>query len=670
MYGLPRTAHLRSGTLAQVVACVCVLWCSAGRAQTTAPLRLHGLDATLAFRGSHDEQRSRLLSGASAVSQSRPVFEQELFVVTHSSVYHPNLLSIDAGGGVTFVQERYEAPDGRVTAQSRFWSALARATLLGQKPFPASAWYERTRRAVPLTSTERFFITESRAGARASLLQPITPVPVQVEAQRHVQDGSGFGERSREDVRSVTLRASRVFSTRGSASLQYDAREQTSLSESPRRAARSLSRVTHSADGMLAQTFGRRGRVDAQLTGSWYRQQDAPRREITRVVPEIRWRPSPQLTMTGRYRRDLMQVDQRRVTRTEVEGIASHQLYLSLTSRVEGHTNASRGVDVFEERTGGGVQLAYRKRTIFGSVGASYVGAYELNDRRSSGGSAPVVGESITLRGLAGEELRGDDVVAGSVEVWNAERTRRYTEGIDYRLTVSGRRTRIDRVPTGSIPDGEPLVVDYVIALAGTFRFQAVDHTYSASASWRSAVTVYARYRHAPRRLLAGRAPQPLNSADDESYGVQWSLPLPLDHIEVEGTAEMEHHAEDLAPFDRRSATASVHIAPLTQVSLTANAERVVIDNTRSVEDIDLWAGSLVADAGVGARLRVSAEARGEQDTGSSVERRVRSVTARGVWTLRQLTMEAGWVLANERYGVTDRTRLAVRAEVRRVFAR
>ncbi|UCH52454.1 MAG: hypothetical protein JSW09_07475, partial [Pseudomonadota bacterium] len=67
-------------------------------AQEIEPFRLSSVEGFLALRYLEDEERSGTTSTGKFRDGLR-VTEQELFVLTRSSVYHPNFLTVDFGLG-------------------------------------------------------------------------------------------------------------------------------------------------------------------------------------------------------------------------------------------------------------------------------------------------------------------------------------------------------------------------------------------------------------------------------------------------------------------------------------------------------------------------------------------------------------------------------------------
>ncbi|MBL0125667.1 MAG: hypothetical protein IPP88_24395 [Betaproteobacteria bacterium] len=99
----------------------------------------------------------------------------------------------------------------------------------------------------------------------------------------------------------------------------------------------------------------------------------------------------------------------------------------------------------------------------------SYSVRYDQRTQTASGAKTAIVGERIVLNGTAPAALLQARVTAGSVVVTNASRTQVFIEGIDYVLTIIGNSTRVQSLLSGSILDGEAVLVDYLFDIGGTY---------------------------------------------------------------------------------------------------------------------------------------------------------------------------------------------------------
>jgi hypothetical protein len=343
-----------------------------------------------------------------------------------------------------------------------------------------------------------------------------------------------------------------------------------------------------------------------------------------------------------------------------------HRLYESLYSAVDIHVDQSRTTGQRDRTYGIGGRISYRKKTFFGSLVLNYGAVYDINDQRSSAAEIPVFGESHVLTGFLPEELNNANVISSTVVVLNATRSRTFTEGVDYELSVVQNKTRIQRLLGGDIQDGETVLVDYAFATTGTFKYSIFDQNFGASVNLFSYLTLFARFRDAPQRLLDGVSTQPLNSVYSQLYGVRFRVPI--GRFVMGGDSEYEDHQEDISPFRRMSFSASAQMRLAATTSIVVRGRRVLVDNLESPEDVDLTGGSARLESRLWARARLSAEASYEEDTGPTLDRQTWLGLLRAEWRVGLLSLRAEGRFRQERQGDHDRDRITGRVEIRREF--
>ena len=85
------------------------------------------------------------------------------------------------------------------------------------------------------------------------------------------------------------------------------------------------------------------------------------------------------------------------------------------------------------------------------------------------GESMNVVDEQHTLTSTNQFPLSHQYVVAGTVVVTNQLQTQTYIENVDYLIVVVGAETRLQRLSSGSILDGEDVLADYTYDIGGSY---------------------------------------------------------------------------------------------------------------------------------------------------------------------------------------------------------
>jgi hypothetical protein len=114
---------------------------------------------------------------------------EEIYLMTHSYIYHPSLLLLDLGGG-PIIDKSQDGGDGVGTsARRQMFNLNGRATFLRDKPYTGALFYDRSNQTQSMGPAQQMFNENTRYGATFSLLSPVTPVPMQVELTRSTSQG-------------------------------------------------------------------------------------------------------------------------------------------------------------------------------------------------------------------------------------------------------------------------------------------------------------------------------------------------------------------------------------------------------------------------------------------------------------------------------------------------
>jgi hypothetical protein len=520
--------------------------------------------------------------------------------------------------------------------------------------------------ALPHQVAEHFIQTNTRYGLDFSLRQPLSPVLLRVEAFRLHSKGSGVNRIVDETIDQASIRAFRSFGSEDYVQLAYQWNRQQSQSGSPYLPIQRTTTTTHAADLLSRFTFGASRQFQLTNIASFVTQPEFPSRRELRISPDLRWEHSDTLRTFYRYSLLTSRVEDVDTTNQSATVGLNHRLYQSLFTTIDLHGEDNRTTGFALRTYGAAASVSYRKQIPYGSLQLSYAARYDQRDRQAALAQVPVFGERQVLSGTIPVTLTNDQVITSTVVVSNAARTQTFVEGLDYRLILIGVQTRIQRLIGGNILDGETVLVDYAFQTGGTAAYTLFDQNYQASLNLFRHLNLFARFRNAPQRLVSGTPTLPLNSVRSTLYGV--SVDLPLWGMVVGGEAVHENQSEDIAPFQRMSYDLFIQIPLPLSSTLRVAGRRVLVDNLRSTEDIDLLGSSAVLQSYPWPRLRVTAEASYEEDTGGAIPRRTLRGSAVAEWRIRQLLLRAEGQHAQERQGDFERGRSVVKLLLRREF--
>ena len=127
--------------------------------------KLYDLEARFTARYLLDD-RDALFSQISSSSEVRTTWEEELFLMTRSYVYHPGFLNIDFGGGPLLVQQKFASLSGSNKNSETLVNVLARFNFLDLKTYPFSLYYQRSHPSVTTSLAGRFLTEANTYGVR------------------------------------------------------------------------------------------------------------------------------------------------------------------------------------------------------------------------------------------------------------------------------------------------------------------------------------------------------------------------------------------------------------------------------------------------------------------------------------------------------------------------
>jgi hypothetical protein len=674
--------RLRDGAvLAWRIVLLCGI-CRASPAQEIAPFKLTGVEGYNTVRYMRDQiVTTQPGSGSTPASSGRLAqsdLREELFLMTHSYVYHPNLLSLDVGGGPILQRGTYANDTEETRSQGALYNFTGRATFLRDKPYRGSVFYEHLNPTMNVAPGQVITQQNTRYGADFSVLAPVTPVPVYMDATRSHFQGRGADRIIDDEVSRFNLRASRSFGALGSTQLQYQASQQTSMSGSPNLP---IQTSDSSNQGLSVDTrlkFGAARQYDitnlVTLNTQAYAlqgQSPIPERRDGRMFLDLRGRHSAELQSFGFYNYSSSnQGELSSVVNSAAAGL-NYTPRPEFTVGVGMNGDDSQTKQLSSNSRGVNGSLRYQKALPLGVATASYGVRYDQREQKAAAAQTGVIGERITLAGTAVSPLGHQHVSAGTLVVNNATRTQTFVEGRDYTLTLVGTETRIQRQIGGAILDGQELLVDYSFDVGGSFAYDQADQTVNFNWALLNYFNTYFRYLDSEPRLSAGTPTYALNVVHSSVYGARADVPLKL-RVEtiLGGSAEWENRRETISPFRRESQDLYVQSEEpffgLGNIRVATRRNRVEYENgTQNVKlqgyDLRYWARFRLG-------VELSANVSHESDTGAVVERRRTITSAKAQWRYRKFNLSFDLGRTLETQGEYKRSRALVQIMARRDF--
>ena len=649
-------------------------------AQEIAPFRITGVEGYTAMRYVTDELKTQsggAAGGGVRTRQAQSSMREEVFAMTHSYVYHPNLVTLDVGGGPILQQGRFVNDAGTTSSQDTLYNFAARASFLRDKPYQGAVFFEHLNPTVSVAPGQVMTQENEQYGLNLALLAPVTPVPVRLDAVHSHFHGRGTDRFIDEQIDRVSLRASRSFGALGSTQVQYQAIQQESQSGSPNLP---IQRSNSTGQGINIDSrfqFGSNREYD--LTNLISRNQQTytlesgalPGRTDTRVLFDVRGRHSEKLQSFALYNySSSVQGDLSSTLHAASGGLTywpTPELATAVSVRDEDNitrqsTNRTQGVD-------GSVR--YQQPLPVGEAQLNYGVRYDRREQQAATTTTNVIGERIVLVGLSFSALSRQHVVPGSITVSNATRTQTYMEGSDYLVTVVGTETRLQRVIGGNIVDGQDLLVDYAFDIGGSFSYRQRDQTASMNWSYRGFFNAYFRYFQSEPQLTSGEPTFALNHITSQLYGARADVPLKL-RVEtmLGGNIEHENRQETISPYRRQyeEAYAAVEDPFFSSGNFRLGLRRSRVEYTNSAQGVNLrgydvrfWSRRFFG-------IDLIAEASHETDNGGTVPRSRAVFSVKTLWSYRKLKVTFDLGRTRETQGFSERSRSGAHLLVRRDF--
>ena len=650
-------------------------------AQEIAPFRLTGVESHVTVRYvrdgfSNSDPGVGATPGVSSQTQSN--LREELFVMTHSYVYHPNLLSLDIGGGPILQHGSFIAGGEETRSGTALYNFTGRATFLRDKPYQGTLFYDHLNPTLNVAPGQVMTQQNSRFGVDLSLKAPVTPVPLFLEATRQHTQGRSDDRIIDDQVDRFNLKADHSYGALGSTVAQYQNTQQVSKSGSPNLAIQTSNSESEGISVDSRFQFGDKRQYDLTNVITYDTQAYAlegqnaiPERKAGRFALDARGRHSKELQSYGRYSYGATnQGDLNSVAHLASAGlIYAPQPDVSIS--VGAHGDKNRSSQLRTNSRGVESLLHYQRKLPLGVAQASYGLRYDRHAHNADADQTGVIGEFLTLVGTDFVALGHEHVSPGSIVVSNATRSQTYIEGIDYALTLIGAETRLQRLIGGAIVDGQELLVDYSYELGGTFAYDQLDQTLNLNWSLLSYVDAYARYFDSSPRLTSGTPDFPLNVIQSSLYGVRADVPFkePTE-LTLGGSMEREVRHETISPFRRAADEVHVQIEdPFFKAgNIRVSAHRTRVDYVNGTQNVDLHGYDARYWARLPLGINLSADASYEKDVGGLVPRERVVTTIAANWRYRKVYFSVDFGRTVETQGGLRRSRTLLQCFGRRDF--
>lgn len=647
-----------------------------------ASFRLTGIDAHALLRYTSDTSSSAPGSGTATRARQSNLSE-EIYLMTHSYIYHPSLLTLDLGLGPTIDKSRYDnegdAGGSGSSGRRQALSLNARATILRDKPYTGALFFDRGSQTQSVGPAQQMATQNTSLGATFSLRRAVTPVPLQLELTRSKYQGSGAEQVVDDRVDQLRLKLDSTLGKLGSSAFSLVHTRQESASGS---AGLPIQPNTSASDRANLDTqlrFGSDKEYElsnvVSLNRSSYTLGEASLANLKDVSfgLDLRAQHSEDLQTNLHYNLNASKQDEQSMVQNSANAGLNYRFSPDLSGNLGLRAESSRGSQFSAMGYGIDGSVQYRQTLPLGMATTGYNLAYSRRSQQEAAWQSRMLGEHVTLAGSGFVALGKPQIVASTVRVSNLTRTQTFVEGSDYLLSQIGLELRIQRLIGGNIVDSQEVLLDYDYASGGNYASSQLDNGLSLSWAYKSYLNLSLRYQTSSPRLDSGESSAPLNPVKSLFYGARSDFPLSLgwQQFQFSASVEREIRREAILPYKRSSVE---FLAETDLPWVNAGSIRLGQRQLRVEYEDELLHGVNLAtlDMRLWARLAkgvsLSAEASRYRDSGAPALRQGSLASIKAQWRQRKLSWTFDLNHSSEVQGSAERTRTFAQMLLRRDY--
>ena len=613
--------------------------------------------------------------GYTGDSERRSTWQEEVFLLSKSFIYHPGFLNIDLGGGPLFVQQSFEDDVGVVHQKDTLFNFLFGLNFLEIKNYPISFYFQRSHPSVTTGLAGRFLTTSDDYGLNGYVSQLFGgSTTARYSISRRDDQGSGFGSVIDNSIDTGMFSLETSYRTADKIAFQYNTLDQVSGSGSAGLPI-TWSTIDRDTSEITAMNrFGRDGQVEIRQALTRLRQDvvsfGSSSLDNRTYYAVANWWHSEKTRSYFRLRQFRIERESQGVTSTNSrvaelgatgQPTSSFHFDTAIQQDSENQTGFSR-----EEIALRGL-LNYTRPIRVGSLGLTTFVRGARVDQDASTDSVQVYDEPHSLVGTAPSSLAKEFVRPGSVVVTNAVQTQIFVEGFDYRLLTVGSTTSVQRLLGGNIADGESVLVDYVYETSGTAEFDTQDLTVTLNAGFWNKLDAFIRYGTYDTDIRSGALSTPVNNRTSLEYGISANNQF-LDGWSLSGHYRHLDQDEDISPFVRDALDVSLTTSLRGTWKLVLSGGLTRVDYDNSVEDVDLSTYRIGISGRPFRGAILTYDGSYLRDDGGSLAREQLQHRLNFQWTYRQVRLALRAYYNDNTLGPTQRDSMRVSAHITRVF--
>lgn len=475
----------------------------ARRRSTSKLLQLDSLDAYLEFRGgfSFHEVKSKLRQRggeARGVRQRNEEwsFEERLGLSLGGWLVDPGFITFQGEFSLGLGQDRFREDSFRFNRTDRDRGYLVhydlRLNFLPGKRLSGSLYALRADDRI----NRRFqpTLNQRRTGFGTSWVFAHDKFPMELSYDYLDLDRTGNSDRSDDEhttESTLRYRADWLISDRQRLQFSYEhgnTKQNYQGLEQAFETARDLFILEHQLD------FDEAGDTNLRTRVHWQEESGDFARDLFEIGPQLTVKHSDQLQTSYKYQFNRERFEGLDVETQRLDFQLVHQKYTNLTTAFDAFAlYEDVENDINTVQYGASVDWQYNRRNRFGHLYANLALAYDTEEVEGDNGRRIILDEAHTLRDPIPVTLRNRNVIRESVIVTDSGNRRVLRAGIDYLVIQIGNATRLQRLRTGLIADGDAVLVDYLIRTPANGQLDTIRVDFSLEQRFKNGTTPYYR---------------------------------------------------------------------------------------------------------------------------------------------------------------------------------
>jgi hypothetical protein len=648
----------------------CLLYGADYRDVDVKPFGYLGTRGSLSIRY-YLEENGRTSESSVRTFENRSTWEQDLFLVSRSYVYHPGFLNMELGGGPLLIQQQFDSDAGSNSNNEALLNLLARFNFLDLKTYPFSLYFRRSHPSVTTSLSGRFLTRNEEYGlsGRKSLI--LGNDSFSYEFRHRDTEGSGLDVVVDEDEDRRRFKYAKNYRRNDRIAFEYNEFDRTSSSGSLGLPIQESTIRQKRANINAANRFGAGGKYRLHQSIVQIKHENdavaSAEQEDLLYTASARWQSSASISSSFDYAFNQSERTGADINSHNFTANVTHNITPALNYDVRANHENLNQTAFSRDRSGLGIQARFSGETDIGSYQLSTALRQERTDQESFSDSAQVFDEPVTLVGTTPVDLANEFVVPGSVVVTNSAGTQVFVENVDYRLIVVGSVTSIQRLIDGSIFDGQTVFVDYLFQTSGTTKFDRFFANAVVSTDFLRLFRARLRYSQLDSNPISGELTTPLNDTEVLEFVVGANVPI---NYRWGFSAEYRHidNDEEIAPSVRDSLSVGANVNVFGSTSMQLGATWLQVDQEQSVEDVEQVTYRLGIKGNVFGLARFSYLATYLEDTGGSLPRKqlLHNLTIQGRYRQVMYALQARY--NDDSQGATERDSTQVSVLATRYF--